>query len=51
MSKRSHREDCAKLEKDLKGIMRDDENKEVDFGAVNTKTICCLYTLTRIWSV
>ena len=37
-SKRSHREDCVKLEKDLRVKTRDDEEKEVDIGAVNTRT-------------
>ena len=37
MSKKSHREGLAKLEKDTGCRRRDDKDKEVDFSAVNLK--------------
>ena len=39
MNKKSHREGLAKLEKDTGCRRRDNEDNEVDFGAVNLKTV------------
>ena len=38
MDNRNHGEDCVKLENDLRVKMRDADGKEVDIGAVSTKT-------------
>ena len=38
MDNRSHGEDCVKLEMNLRVMMRDADDKEVDIGAVSTKT-------------